>query len=1774
MLTRVLSMKMLNAKLLHSFLLFLIALPSISIAQSFSGYNWYFGNSASGIRFSRSDNSPTLVGDKATPFGIGGSAVANDPINGNLLFYTDGLTIYDISHVAMPDGTGLGANASGNQPVAIAKVPGQDNQYYVFSNTSNFTTSGSISYRIVDMSIPGNVGAPSAPPMGNAIVTVPPNTLVPGLPGTSEAMITIGHSNGDDFWLITHENGSPNYVVTLFTPTGPTTTTTFSGLGLIEVAANFSYHPASGKIAVSPQEATRDVEILDFDPATGALTFQQRVLNSGVASTTSQAIYDTEWSHNGQYLYISQNGETGIPGDVLQYDLNNPSSTLTSILPQPISPNLLSYGLQMGPDSTIYHLYQDGPGSYFLGRISDTDSVSNLVQYSAQAFPGPPVENFDGRQFPSFAPRDTVDLNVSFIPQGLCANAPTSFFPTVTPAADSLRWNFGDNSGSSDWSPVHTYEEGGPFDVSVIAYLNGQTDTTTQTINITDFDTQITLVQDTTGCSANFPFPKDKTVVGCKATGSTAPCFTVTAQVNGGTNPDLQWFGPSGELVGQKTTTLSPDSAGYYYLVAKDLNTGCETYAGVNIKEYLVEDQRANIWYFGNQAGLDFNPLPENAVAAITNGVMNAPAGTATISDRNGQVVLFTDGETVWNRDNAVVATGIGGDKNSTQSSIIMPVPGDETLYYIFTTQAVYGTGTYEVRYSLFDLKEDVANAVVEKNVLLFAKSTERLTGNANWLIAHEYGNNSFRAYEITSNGIGNPVISAIGSEHSFTSSQNGQGYMKLGSGDKLAVALSTPGVSNVVEVFDFADSTGAVTNFRTADLNNPNGQVYGIEFSPGGNKLYTSLQDVNGPGASQIVEFAFDTLDVPQRKDPPIDVTGKIGAIQIGPDGQVYVAVDGATSLGIIQPDEDFDDVSSYTPNAGQPPFLAGTSSTLGLPNFIQTIIDPIQSPGLTFTGVCIGDSTMFSASGKDSSIDKFDWTFGDGHITLDGGPQLAHLYATPGTYTVQVTVHNNCESYPLPAQQVTINGVPPTPTPLGVDLCASPGPTELNAAYNHPEFSYLWSNGDTTETIMINRAGIYRVSITNAAGCTTDAEFDASDNRPILNLGPNITICENTPIARLDAQNPAIGNTYAWTIATNNGSPVPSGTSQTQSVDTSAPGVFEYEVTVNDGLCVAKDSVIYTINPAPTFTSIPANTLACLANNGSLDVTITGPIGPPDYLFSYFITGPTSVPSGNNQTIGSLPTFTGLAAGTYGITVADQVSGCASIDTEVINDPAFTATVAKVNSCDPLILRITPSAGAIFPINYRVIDATTAQQVASGTAPSGPFDTPGVPSGTYIVELTATGGCVFSTPAAPFAQDPPLVVSFNTTEICDGFITAEAPGATSFDWSQSPTGSLVDPTATTGRVAINPGSWLLRVTANGGAVGTCPGSGTTNVTIDNYTPAFTQSDACQDQVTLTATPAGSFTYRWFRNGVGIPGGRQITVTAADDNASYFVRVVSTLNGCIKPSLPANVQVDGELNVTLATTTPCEGSPFTLTATPNRSATFQWARDSSPISGETSATLQEDRSGRYTVTATAATCTATANIQIELAPLTPGLLRDQAYICPDPANPDPSTRFVRLSPGDFVSYDWAKDGVSLNDFNPTFDAGEPGRYTVELVNTFGCLSSDKTDVIVECDPVIVGPNAFRPTSTVQGTGGDLVNQSFKLFTFFIDDDDFQVFIFNRWGEMIFESPDRDFKWNGGYKNNLGQIAPAGTYSYVVRYRRQYRPEGIQEKRGGVVLLR
>ena len=131
----------------------------------------------------------------------------------------------------------------------------------------------------------------------------------------------------------------------------------------------------------------RNVSILNFDNTTGAITLDRVVLTSGVNSTTNQAVYDTEWSPAGRFLYISTHGETGITANVMQFDMTSPAGTsLVSVLDVPVN---RSYGLMIAPDTAIYHLYQaTAGGPFLLGRLTDLDSVGVAVNHTPDAFGG------------------------------------------------------------------------------------------------------------------------------------------------------------------------------------------------------------------------------------------------------------------------------------------------------------------------------------------------------------------------------------------------------------------------------------------------------------------------------------------------------------------------------------------------------------------------------------------------------------------------------------------------------------------------------------------------------------------------------------------------------------------------------------------------------------------------------------------------------------------------------------------------------------------------------------------------------------------------------------------------------------------------------------------------------------------------------------------------------------------------------------------------------------------------------------------------------------------------------------------------------------------------------------------------------------------------------------------------------------------------------------------------------------------------------------------
>lgn len=137
--------------------------------------------------------------------------------------------------------------------------------------------------------------------------------------------------------------------------------------------------------------------------------------------------------------------------------------------------------------------------------------------------------------------------------------------------------------------------------------------------------------------------------------------------------------------------------------------------------------KEANIWYFGDGFGCDFNAAPP---IALTNGKIHKHGGGASIADSAGNLLFYTDGETVWNKyhDTMPNGTGLFGTA-SMQPALIVKVPKDKNRYYIFTSSASNsGVKNMGIYYSLVDISANNGQgAVIIKNIRLQNTSSERL---------------------------------------------------------------------------------------------------------------------------------------------------------------------------------------------------------------------------------------------------------------------------------------------------------------------------------------------------------------------------------------------------------------------------------------------------------------------------------------------------------------------------------------------------------------------------------------------------------------------------------------------------------------------------------------------------------------------------------------------------------------------------------------------------------------------------------------------------------------------------------------------------------------------------------------------------------------------------------------------------------------------------------------------------------------------------------------
>lgn len=363
-----------------------------------------------------------------------------------------------------------------------------------------------------------------------------------------------------------------------------------------------------------------------------------------------------------------------------------------------------------------------------------------------------------------------------------------------------------------------------------------------------------------------------------------------------------------------------------YFLLTAFLMITYHTVLGQN-----PEAKRANIWYFGNGAGLDFS---SGSPIAITNGALHTYEGCASMCDLNGNLLMYTDGDTIWDRNhnpmpNGTQLTGCPILGSSAQASIIIPQPGHDSLYYVFTTDCWENFGAFGLRYNLvnMNLNGGVGDVIpTQKNVLLYTPCTEGLTATYNcdktgvWIMSHEYNTNNYVCYFLDANGIvPTPVISSIGGVYTDFIS-----YMRFSpNGHFLASSYYITS-----EILRFDNNSGVLYDH----ISLPSfGGDYGTCFSNDNSKLYFSNS------GSYLIQFDLSNYS---------NVASTQTIVSYNPDNSAYGAISNAIDNKLYVASIFYDSISNISnPNISgigcnvmtRNIPLSGILSMAGLPDFIQ---------------------------------------------------------------------------------------------------------------------------------------------------------------------------------------------------------------------------------------------------------------------------------------------------------------------------------------------------------------------------------------------------------------------------------------------------------------------------------------------------------------------------------------------------------------------------------------------------------------------------------------------------------------------------------------------------------------------------------------------------------------------------------------------------------------------------------------------------------------------
>ncbi len=647
--------------------------------------------------------------------------------------------------------------------------------------------------------------------------------------------------------------------------------------------------------------------------------------------------------------------------------------------------------------------------------------------------------------------------------------------------------------------------------------------------------------------------------------------------------------------------------------------------------------QYVNVWAFGNNAGVDFNTNPPTAITTA----ISTSEGSASICDSNGRLLFYTDGTSVWDRNNQLMpngqdlpGVGLNITASTSQGALIVPMPGSPDKYYIFSLGnlvAFLESSPHFGRlyYSIVDMQLNNGLGDIDintKSVLLDTTLGEQVIAvsgnNCNiWLLAAARPD-KFKAYNIDMNGIApDPVVSVRVAGERLA--KDYLGTLDI-TPDRSRLVLSK---GNIV-LYDFDAASGRVSNpvELAPDLLD---NYYGTAFSGDNSKVYAS--SVNG--LRQFDLASGDPATIISSGTTIAGGTATRWAMKRAPDGKIYIA--GGSFLHVINKPNLPGAACELVLNGF--PLLSGTKAEIGLPNYTSIVTTRKLTRSKKDTAYCI---TAYRLPAIDTTGINYVWD--------DGTTGPFRSVTSPGTYWVNYQVSSPCM---FDECTDTIKFFYDTTRYIAAftadTIVCQNNPVQFTntSATRFKDFTWLFGDGassdskDPTHTYSV--PGIYTASLIGTTNETCpDTAYKTIEVQPLpdVHINNDTTLCYATLLQLHSSVTPAAYHayTYNWTPATAINDPwaphplLSATTDQTITLIVTTPH-----------RCSDTAKVQITVRPQHFFNISPADTGLCTMDTihtrtageaisyqwtpaiGISNSTIADPILYPSSSMTYTITG-----------------------------------------------------------------------------------------------------------------------------------------------------------------------------------------------------------------------------------------------------------------------------------------------------------------------------------------------------------------------------------------------------------------------------------------------------------------------------------------------------------------------------------------------------------------------